>query len=97
MTPTPRGRLVGTGAEAALIAAHLREGKLVPAEITIRLLRRAMRAAPEQTFLVDGFPRALDQMRLFEEAVDGVPPRFVLYFDVTRAAGLRPTHTLSIR
>ena len=50
-------------AEAKLIADCMRDGKLVPAEVTVTLLRRAMQATPENTFLVDGFPRACSRRR----------------------------------
>ena len=70
-------------AEAKLIADCMRDGKLVPAEVTVTLLRRAMQATPEKTFLVDGFPRALDQARMFETAVRA-KPKFVLFFDVSK-------------
>ena len=70
-------------AEAKLIAEYIKEGKIVPAEITITLLRRAMQETPEATFLIDGFPRKLDQARMFEEAVR-TPPQFVLFFDVSK-------------
>ncbi|RYF36386.1 MAG: hypothetical protein EOO38_27750 [Cytophagaceae bacterium] len=41
----------------------MKEGKLVPQETTIALLRKAMVGSGCQRFLVDGFPRALDQVR----------------------------------
>ena len=40
---------------------EVEEGKLVPMEVTIGLLKAAMQAAPVKSFLIDGFPRALDQ------------------------------------
>ena len=70
-------------AEAKLIAEYIKEGKIVPAEITITLLRRAMEATPEATFLIDGFPRKLDQAAMFEKAVR-TEPKFVLFFDVSK-------------
>ena len=42
----------------------MKEGKLVPQETTIALLRKAMVASGCEKFLVDGFPRALDQVSL---------------------------------
>ena len=59
--------------------ALMKEGKLVPMKITIELLRNAMLRAPNKQFLVDGFPRALDQAEFFEESV--VAAKFVLFFD----------------
>ncbi|KAI1780089.1 uridylate kinase [Hypoxylon cercidicola] len=68
-----------------LIRHHIRNGLIVPMEVTIALLEAAMRAVLDRAntskgkFLIDGFPRKLDQALKFEEAV--VPARFVLFFD----------------
>ena len=51
-------------------------------EVTIALLENAMREAIETEnktrFLIDGFPRKMDQAEKFEETV--VESKFVLYF-----------------
>lgn len=47
----------------------MKEGKLVPMQTTISLLKEAMAASEETTFLIDGFPRALDQADAFEKQV----------------------------
>jgi UMP-CMP kinase len=63
-----------------LIRTILREGNIVPMEVTIKLLENAMHAAlPTKTgegwgngkgrFLIDGFPRKMDQALKFEEDV----------------------------
>ena len=52
-----------TSKDGALINEHIREGKIVPAAITIGLLRKAMEQAAGATFLIDGFPRELSQVR----------------------------------
>lgn len=46
------------------LEAIMREGKLVPMDVTIALLRAAMVASGGSTFLIDGFPRALDQVSI---------------------------------
>lgn len=50
----------------AVIAEHLRAGSIVPVAITIQLLRRAMeraiKAGKSRFFLVDGFPRNMDNL-----------------------------------
>jgi UMP-CMP kinase len=68
----------------AMIDGIIKDGKLVPMEVTIGLLRAAMvRAAAAahgaRDFLIDGFPRALDQGARFEEMVK--PCEFVFFFD----------------
>ncbi|KAI1096120.1 uridylate kinase [Rostrohypoxylon terebratum] len=79
----------------SLIREHIRNGTIVPMEVTIALLESSMRAIlssssssspttpPKGKFLIDGFPRKLDQALKFEEAV--VPARFVLFYDCPEA------------
>ncbi|KAH8551804.1 adenylate kinase-domain-containing protein [Umbelopsis sp. PMI_123] len=66
-----------------LIKNYIKDGLIVPMEVTIVLLENAMRDAIEKQkktrFLIDGFPRKLDQAVKFEEVV--VPCQFVLYFE----------------
>lgn len=61
----------------ALIKEYIKEGKIVPMEVTIKLLENAMResmqAAPAKAspslFLIDGFPRQMDQAIEFDASV----------------------------
>lgn len=70
-----------------LIRDYIKNGLIVPMEVTIALLENAMRDAMSSTssdpskgkFLIDGFPRKFDQAIKFEEAV--CPARFVLFYD----------------
>ncbi|KAI6093904.1 uridylate kinase [Hypoxylon rubiginosum] len=72
-----------------MIRQYIRDGLIVPMEVTIALLESAMREILEKSsstkgkFLIDGFPRKLDQAVKFEEAV--VPAKFVLFFDCPEA------------
>jgi UMP-CMP kinase len=54
------------GATAATIERYITAGELVPNEITVTLLKNAMETAMRTTgrinFLLDGFPRSLDNM-----------------------------------
>lgn len=64
-----------------LIKSYIKDGKIVPQEITIALLKNAMSEAKAKGvnhFLIDGFPRKMDQALTFEEKV--VPSRFTLFF-----------------
>jgi len=78
----------------ALIKDCIRNGAIVPMEVTVQLLENAMTerlraaaAAPSPAaqgartarFLVDGFPRKMDQAERFEQAV--CRARVVLFFD----------------
>ena len=45
-----------------LIKGHMKNGTIVPSEITCRLLERAMFTSSKDTFLIDGFPRNQDNL-----------------------------------
>ncbi|KAK1240974.1 hypothetical protein MKX07_006407 [Trichoderma sp. CBMAI-0711] len=68
-----------------LIKDYIKDGLIVPMEVTIKLLENAMSEALRQKgttkgrFLIDGFPRKMDQAHKFEEAV--CPAKLVLFFD----------------
>ncbi|ORX54798.1 UMP-CMP kinase [Piromyces finnis] len=62
-----------------LINNYIKEGKIVPANITIALLENAMAKSPSKRFLIDGFPRKMDQAKKFEKTV--CKGKFVLFFD----------------
>lgn len=62
-----------------LINSYIKEGKIVPMEITISLLEQAMKESGASRFLIDGFPRKMDQAEKFEETV--VLSKMVLFFD----------------
>jgi UMP-CMP kinase len=72
--------------DGGLIRTLIQEGKLVPLAVTIKLVENAMRAALQLKsgaswangkgrFLIDGFPREMDQALRFEEDVRSQPPR----------------------
>ncbi|KAH6562334.1 hypothetical protein BASA50_006579 [Batrachochytrium salamandrivorans] len=62
-----------------LINTYIKEGLIVPMEITIALLHAAMKQSGGKRFLVDGFPRKMDQALKFEEMV--CQSKLVLYFE----------------
>lgn len=53
----------------ALIQNYIKDGLIVPKEITIALLEREMKQNSCGRFLIDGFPRAIDQGEKFEDVV----------------------------
>ncbi|EDX14522.1 UMP-CMP kinase [Drosophila simulans] len=65
-----------------LIEDYIRNGKIVPVEVTCSLLENAMKASGKSRFLIDGFPRNQDNLdgwnRQMSEKVDF---QFVLFFD----------------
>ncbi|GMP62247.1 hypothetical protein CsSME_00024420 [Camellia sinensis var. sinensis] len=63
-----------------MIQNMIKEGKIVPSEVTIKLLQRAMQANNNDKFLIDGFPRNEENRAAFE-SVTRIEPEFVLFFD----------------
>ena len=64
------------------IRGILAAGNIVPSEITVELLRNAIVEASGSTqtgFLIDGFPRKLDQAQMFEDGI--AKARGIVYFD----------------
>lgn len=82
-----------------LIQTCIREGTIVPMEVTIKLLENAMRAELEKRtsgdgwtdgqgrFLIDGFPRKMDQALKFEE--DVCLSSLTLFFTTTEEVMLK--------
>ncbi|KAL2213988.1 uridylate kinase [Sarocladium strictum] len=68
-----------------LIRDYIKNGLIVPMEVTVQLLENAMTEAVQKSggkkgkFLIDGFPRKMDQAHKFEEAV--CPAKMVLFYD----------------
>lgn len=65
-----------------LIAQCIREGTIVPQEVTVALLKNAILShvgKGEKRFLVDGFPRKMDQALTFENEI--VKSSFTLFFE----------------
>ncbi|KAJ6650814.1 hypothetical protein lerEdw1_003695 [Lerista edwardsae] len=70
-----------------LIENYIKDGKIVPVEITISLLKRAMDEtmavnSQKNKFLIDGFPRNEDNLQGWNKTMDGkADVAFVLFFD----------------
>ncbi|KAL8790718.1 MAG: hypothetical protein Q9195_006196 [Heterodermia aff. obscurata] len=72
-----------------MIKEYIADGKIVPMEVTVQLLENAIRAKLDEgegkvsgegsRFLIDGFPRKMDQALHFESSV--CPSQFTLFFD----------------
>ncbi|KAJ8613026.1 hypothetical protein CTAYLR_004052 [Chrysophaeum taylorii] len=71
--------------DGELINEYIREGMIVPVEITLGLLKRAMEASGSTDFLVDGFPRNLDNLEGWETNMSDVAVPAVLYLETTEA------------
>ena len=72
-----------SGSELAeMINTFIAEGKIVPAEITVRLLRAAMEKSSSSSFLIDGFPRDIDNLKCWEDTMaDAAEVLFLLFLD----------------
>jgi UMP-CMP kinase len=72
-----------SGSELAeMINTYIAEGKIVPAEVTVRLLRAAIEEATSSKFLVDGFPRDMDNLKCWEDTMSTVAEvQFLLFLD----------------
>lgn len=68
--------------EGRKIARVIEEGKIVTSATTVGLLRNAM-AGSKGPFLIDGFPRSLENLEAFEEAIS--PCKFMLFLEVSEA------------
>ncbi|KAF7949552.1 uncharacterized protein EAE97_003061 [Botrytis byssoidea] len=72
-----------------MIKDYIKNGLIVPMEVTVQLLENAMTEviskSPTGTgkFLIDGFPRKLDQAHKFEDTV--CKGRYVLFYDCPEA------------
>mmetsp|Transcript_80463 Transcript_80463/g.111496 ORF Transcript_80463/g.111496 Transcript_80463/m.111496 type:complete len:121 (+) Transcript_80463:311-673(+) len=66
--------------EGERIRKIVNEGNLVPYELTVQVLQNALLANPSKNYLIDGFPRALDQAIHFEQNI--CETQTVLYYKV---------------
>ncbi|KAK2650903.1 hypothetical protein Ddye_018392 [Dipteronia dyeriana] len=72
---------IKSGSEnGTMIQNMIKEGKIVPSEVTIQLLQKAIQENGNDKFLIDGFPRNEENRAAFEE-VTKIEPEFVLFFD----------------
>jgi UMP-CMP kinase len=65
-----------------LIESYIVEGKIVPVEITIALLKKAMVESGRTRFLIDGFPRNYDNLQGWQSVMgSAVDVECVLFYD----------------
>lgn len=70
-----------------LIEGHIKNGTIVPVEITCSLLNRAMQnsSSPDKHFLIDGFPRNQDNLEGWtKEMSDKAIVRGVIYLECSQ-------------
>ena len=69
-------------ANADLINSFIEEGKIVPVEITVGLIKVAMATCQETNFLIDGFPRSLNNYEGWNKVMGtDATVKFMLFFE----------------
>ncbi|WZY69542.1 probable UMP-CMP kinase 2 [Brassica rapa] len=63
-----------------MILNLIKDGKIVPSEVTVKLLQKELESSNSSKFLIDGFPRTEENRVAFERIV-GADPDVVLFFD----------------
>jgi adenylate kinase family enzyme len=58
----------------------MQQGALVPLQVTLTLIKKGMLAASSPVMLIDGFPRDMDQVSLFERTIS--PAHAVIFLDI---------------
>ncbi len=68
--------------EGEMIKDFIKEGKIVPVEVTVRLLKKAMEQSGRGKFLIDGFPRNANNVDGWKSVMgDSVDLQFVLFLE----------------
>ncbi|XP_052176875.1 UMP-CMP kinase isoform X2 [Diospyros lotus] len=75
-----RKEISSNSENGAKILETIKEGKIVPSEVTVKLIQRAIESNNNDRFLIDGFPRSEENRRAYERIV-GAEPNIVLFFD----------------
>ena len=77
-----RGEIRQASQDGALIQKLIDEGKIVPVDITCRLLQKSMEASSSNRFLIDGFPRNKDNVDGWERIIGkAADVKFCLFLD----------------
>ncbi|XP_015386995.1 UMP-CMP kinase 3-like isoform X2 [Citrus sinensis] len=66
--------------DGKMIREYKKEGKLVPSEIIVKLLQKAMQESQKKDFVIDGFPRNEENLSAAENILK-IEPDAVLVFD----------------
>lgn len=73
-------------AQGQMIDEYIKEGKIVPVEVTVKLLVNAIKADGGSRYLVDGFPRNTNNLAGWQQVVgDSLELGGVLFYDCPEA------------
>ncbi|WJX43541.1 hypothetical protein P8452_30622 [Trifolium repens] len=75
-----RKEVVSASEYGTMILDTIREGRIVPSAVTVKLILKEMESSDNHKFLIDGFPRS-EENRIAFERITGSEPDFVLFFD----------------
>lgn len=79
-----RAERASGSANGEMIDRTIREGQIVPVQVTLELIRKAMVQSGKDLFLIDGFPRNEDNLQGWEEHMNEAKDTTVegvLFFD----------------
>ena len=83
-----RAHMKSGSADGNMVAEMIKQGQIVPSEVTVNLLLGAMKDSGKSTFLIDGFPRNKENRDAWERTA-GYDCDFVLFFDCPEDVMLR--------
>ncbi|XP_043716154.1 UMP-CMP kinase-like [Telopea speciosissima] len=75
-----RKEISSNSENGAMILDTIKEGKIVPSEMTVKLIQKEIESSDNHKFLIDGFPRCEENRIAFEQII-GMEPNIVLFFD----------------
>ncbi|KMT15903.1 hypothetical protein BVRB_3g055900 [Beta vulgaris subsp. vulgaris] len=75
-----RNEISSMSENGSMILEIIKVGKIVPSEVTVNLIQKAISSTDNHKFLIDGFPRT-EENRLAYERIVGADPDLVLFFD----------------
>ncbi|XP_042504338.1 UMP-CMP kinase isoform X2 [Macadamia integrifolia] len=75
-----RKEISSNSENGAMILDTIKEGKIVPSEVTVKLIQKEIESSDNYKFLIDGFPRC-EKNRIAFEQIIGKEPNIVLFFD----------------
>lgn len=57
---------------SSMILNTIKEGKIVPSEVTVNLIKKAIEASRNTRILIDGFPRSEENRIAYERVVSSL-------------------------
>ena len=80
-----REEIKANGKYSKLIEDIIKNGKIVPSDITINLLRKEIDSTDSKIILIDGFPRNEENYNYWGKIEKFYPIKFVIYLDCKKS------------